>query len=242
MTETVTIDRGFRGPPESGQGGYSCGLLGARLGPGAEVSLRLPPPLERPLELVEVDGGNELRDGDALVAAGRRFELQLDVPAPPAAEQADAASARCPWIERHPFPMCFACGPDRHPPDALRIIMGPLEAGRELFGATWTPDPGLAGEDGIVPPEIVWAALDCPTAAPAVPADAPASVLARMRARLGEPVRAGETHVVTSWLRGHDGRKHLGACAIQGPDGRVRAYSEGLWIELRDPRTHGAET
>lgn len=236
---TVVIDRRFRGPPESGQGGYSCGVLGARLGPGAEVSLRLPPPLDRPLELVEVDGGLELRDGEAMVAAGHACELDLEVPDPPAPEEAEAASARCPWIERHPFPMCFACGPDRHPPDGLRIVMGPLDAG-QLFAASWTPDPSLGDAEGVVAPELVWAALDCPTAAPAVPVDAAPSVLGRMRARLDAPVRAGETHVVTSWLVGHDGRKHVGACAIHGPDGRLRACSDGLWIELRDPRTHGA--
>jgi hypothetical protein len=241
VTETVTIDRRFRGPPESGQGGYSCGVVAARLGPAAEVSLRLPPPLDRPLALVEVDGGLELHDGEAMVAAGRPFELDLDVSDPPAADEARAASDRCPWVERHPFPMCFACGPDRHPPDGLRIIMGPLEAPCR-FAATWTPDPSLADADGAVVPELVWAALDCPTAAPAVPVDAPASVLARMRALLDAPVRAGEPHVVTSWLVGHDGRKHVGACAIHGPDGELRACSEGLWVELRDPRTHGART
>jgi hypothetical protein len=211
------------------------------LGPAAEVSLRLPPPLDRALQLVELDGGLELRDGDAVVATGRATDLDLGVPEPPTAEEAEAASNRCPWIERHPFPMCFACGPDRHPPDALRIVMGPLDADAR-FAASWTPHPAVAQDDGIVPPELVWAALDCPTAAPAVPPDAPASVLARMRARLAAPIPAGEPHVVTSWLVGHDGRKHLGACAIHGPDGELRACSEGLWIELRDPRTHGART
>jgi hypothetical protein len=215
--------------------------VGVRLGRSAEVSLRLPPPLDRPLRLVEMDGGLELRDGDAVVATGRPFELDLAVPDPPPADQAQAASDCCPWIERHPFPMCFACGPDRYPPDGLRIIMGPLEE-RERFAATWTPDPSLADADGVVAPELVWAALDCPTAAPAVPQDAPPCVLALMRARLDLPIRAGERHVVTSWLVGHEGRKHLGACAIHGSDGELRACSEGLWIELRDPSSHGART
>ena len=50
--ETVTIDRRFRGPLRSANGGYACGLLGSRVGPAAEVTLRLPPPLERPLTWV----------------------------------------------------------------------------------------------------------------------------------------------------------------------------------------------
>ena len=40
----IVIDRRFRGPAESGNGGYACGVF-AR-GEEAEVTLRLPPPLE----------------------------------------------------------------------------------------------------------------------------------------------------------------------------------------------------
>ena len=46
MAETVTIARRYRGPLDSANGGYAAGLLGARLGGTAEVTLRLPPPLE----------------------------------------------------------------------------------------------------------------------------------------------------------------------------------------------------
>ena len=42
----------FNGPPDSAQGGYACGLVAERIdSPGAAVSLRAPPPLERPLEV-----------------------------------------------------------------------------------------------------------------------------------------------------------------------------------------------
>ena len=47
--DTVTIDRRFRGPLDSANGGYAAGLLGSRLPGVAQVTLRLPPPLERPL-------------------------------------------------------------------------------------------------------------------------------------------------------------------------------------------------
>lgn len=43
MAETVTIARRYRGPLDSANGGYAAGLLGARLGGTAEVTLRLPP-------------------------------------------------------------------------------------------------------------------------------------------------------------------------------------------------------
>jgi hypothetical protein len=45
MSNAVTIERRFRGPSESGQGGYSCGLLARAIdAPAAEVTLRAPPP------------------------------------------------------------------------------------------------------------------------------------------------------------------------------------------------------
>jgi hypothetical protein len=46
-------------------------------------------------------------------------------------------------------------------------------------------------------------------------------------------VAAGEQHTVTSWSFGIDGRKRPAAAVISGPDGKVKARSRALWIELR---------
>jgi hypothetical protein len=47
MAEQVVIDKRFRGPRDSGNGGYSCGALAGFLeGQAAEVTLRLPPSLQ----------------------------------------------------------------------------------------------------------------------------------------------------------------------------------------------------
>jgi hypothetical protein len=241
MAEQVVIDRRFRGPPESAQGGYTCGLVAEHVeGACAAVSLRLPPPLERPLDIKRSDDGQvALLDGDRLVAEGGPAELELDVPERPSLAEARRASANCPWVDHHPFPGCFGCGPERSQDEAVAIVMGPL-AGREVFAAPWTPLADFAGTNGAVAPLFVWAALDCPTAAPAVPSDAPASVLAKLTGRLLSPVRPGRQYTVVSWLIGHDGRKHKGGAAIHGPDDELCAYSEGLWVELRDPAAMGA--
>jgi hypothetical protein len=243
MSDQVVIGRRFRGPPDSAHGGYACGLLAERVeGLCAAVSLRLPPPLERPLQL-DSDGVGTvtLLDEDRLVAEGAPAELELDVPEPVSREEAERASAACPWIDRHPFPSCFGCGPERSQEEAVAIVMGPVE-GRDVFAAPWTPLPEFAEGDGSVRSLFVWAALDCPTASAAVLEDSAPSVLARLTGRLLAPVRAGRPHTVIAWLLGHDGRKHRGAAAIHGPDGELCAYSEGLWIELRDPSTMGVKT
>ena len=234
MDEVIVIDRRFRGPPESGQGGYTCGLVAEALGAEcAAVSLRRPPPLGRPLRLDARDGTAALLDGDEVIAEGEAADLRLDPPAPVALDEAREASAGSPWEDLHPFPGCFGCGPQRSQDEAVAIRTGP--AGDGVFAGVWTPLPEFAE------PRFTWAALDCPTAAPAVPLDAPPSVLARLTARLLSPVTPGEPHVVTAWLIGHDGRKHLGGAAIHGPDGELCAYSQGLWVELRDPASMGAK-
>lgn len=237
------IERRFRGPPDSAQGGYACGVLAERIeGPCATVSLRLPPPLERPLDVSRGDEGTmRLLDGDRLVAEGGPADLELEAPDPVPWEEAERASTQSPWADRHPFPGCFGCGPERSQHEAVAIEMGPLEDG-ELFAGSWLPATDFAAEDGAVDPLCVWAALDCPTAAPAFLHDAGPSVLASLTGRILAPVQAGQRHTVVAWLIGHEGRKHRGAAAIHGPDGELCAYSEGLWIELRDPSTMGVKT
>jgi hypothetical protein len=232
---TVTIPSRFNGPPTSGNGGYSCGLV-ARL-VGAEdvtVSLRLPPPIDTPLAVVRDGDRVELRDGEELVAEGERGQLLLDVPAPVTPEEAAAASeaGRDHWCDHHPFPTCFTCGPERAPGDGLRLFPGELDGG--LFATPWTPDASLDDGTGHVRSECVWAALDCPTSAPVANfATGPPMVLARLTARLGCRVIVGERHAIVAWPLAIDGRKHHAACALFDPEGRLLCASQALWIELR---------
>ena len=58
MSDQITIPKRFCGPPDSGNGGYVCGLLAGYVSGGSEVTLRMPPPLERPLDIV--------REGDVI--------------------------------------------------------------------------------------------------------------------------------------------------------------------------------
>ena len=83
MAEQLVIARRFNGPPDSAQGGYACGLVSERIDASvATISLRRPPPLERPLEVCRRDGGAALLDGEQLVAEGAASELELEVPEP----------------------------------------------------------------------------------------------------------------------------------------------------------------
>lgn len=228
----------FNGPPDSANGGYTCGLVACELaGSGAEVTLRAPPPLETEMAVETRDGTVRVRAGDTVVAEGREAAVDVGDPPPPVgpAEAAAAVAAGTDrWTARHPFPTCVVCGPDRSEGDGMRIFPGPLDGGRR-FAATWTPDASVADSDGVVRPECVWAALDCPTSAPVANfGEGPPVVLGRLAATLEAPVRTGETYALLSWELGRDGRKREAACVLLDAQARMLARSRALWIELRE--------
>jgi hypothetical protein len=66
---SVTVPSRFNGPPSSGNGGYSCGVVAAALDGPAAVSLRRPVPLDQALKLRhEEDGKACAFDGEGLIA------------------------------------------------------------------------------------------------------------------------------------------------------------------------------
>lgn len=238
MTSEVVIDRRFRGPPASANGGYTCGLVAAALGSAtAEVNLRIPPPLERPLQ-VERDGraARLMLEGEVVADGSMLSEVAVELPDPPPFHAAEDADARYPFYDDHAFPGCFVCGPDRGARDGLCIYPGPVDAHR-LLACVWVPDENLAGDDGSVRDEIVWAALDCPSgnAAHHYAPDESAMVLARLRGHLEERVEPSAQHVVVGWPIDRDDRKHRSGTAIFDASGRPLAWAEALWIELRKP-------
>jgi hypothetical protein len=215
----LVIERQFRGPTESANGGYTCGLLASLMHGSAEVTLRLPPPLERPLEVV-VDGEIELRDGEALVASATPAELDLDVPEPIAFEEA-AAAALPEGDKESTFPECFVCGWARS--DGLGIYAGPVP-GSELVAATWTP------REEYVAPEFVWAALDCPGAYAVHSGERGMPVLGRLTARVQHLPHPGERCVVMAWPLGGEGRKLFAGTALFGADERLLGSARAVWI------------
>jgi hypothetical protein len=246
VSETLTIPARFNGPPSTANGGYTCGLVAGLVGTEeVAVSLRVPPPLERPLEVVRDGDGVQLRDGEEVVAEGAPETLGLEVPEPVSPEEAATASkaGRARWTAEHPFPTCVVCGPERGPGDGLCVFPG--ELGDGTYAAAWTPDESVCDGNGFVRPECVWAALDCPTSAPVANFGVgPPVVLAGLAARLGCSVLVGEPHALVSWplgLRGDrlrgtprlDGRKRRSACALFDSEGRLLCASRALWIELR---------
>ncbi len=234
MSDQVTIQRKFNGPPESGHGGYVCGVVARLIGGPAEVTLRRPPPLNHPLQVRQLDGGGVvLRDGETVIAEGTPTSVEIDVPEPVSFSDAETASKSYLGFRQHAFPTCFGCGPQRSEGDGLHIFPGRIE-GHDIVAAPWTPDASLTDEDGTVRPEFMWAALDDAGAWALIRdvAEGPPVVLGRLAAKLLAPVRGGERCVVVGWPLGEDGRKLYSGTALFSETGDLRAFAAATWVRL----------
>jgi len=232
LADTVRIGRRFCGPPDSGNGGYVAGLVAGELGSSdVSVTLRLPPALDRDLELGSDGESAWLKDGDALVASAERHRVSIDMPPPPSFAEAEEAEAGYFGFRRHNFPGCFVCGPDRSPGSGLRIFPGASGPGQ--VAAIWRPDASLVGSDGEIRPEFLWAALDCPGYW-AVAGQAGIAVLGRLAARIEVGSVPAEPLIVTGWPIRSEGRKHEAGTALHDASGRLLAAAAATWITLKD--------
>ncbi|MBM4219391.1 MAG: hypothetical protein FJ171_07090 [Gammaproteobacteria bacterium] len=109
----LVIARRFRGPPTSGNRGYTCGMLAAAAPKPVEVRFVRPPPLDRRLEIVDdpATGGLKLVDGVDTIATATPKSFELDVPRPPSYAQALAAVGNYEGFQEHAYSNCFVCGP-----------------------------------------------------------------------------------------------------------------------------------
>ncbi|MEV4631004.1 hypothetical protein AB0J90_32530 [Micromonospora sp. NPDC049523] len=205
----------FNGPPGSGNGGYSAGVFAD--GEPYEVTLRLPPPLDTPLSLVE----GRVRDPDGAVVAEVTPTGAVDTVVPPIGyAAAQRASTAYVGFTGHPFPTCYVCGPDRS--DGLGIFPGPVADGRTA--APWTvPDD--------VSPPMVWAALDCPGGWAIIGPERP-YVLGRIAVQLERMPAPGDQCVVVGELATAQGRKALVHSTLYGPDGAELARARATWIAV----------
>lgn len=232
MERELTIDQRFRGPPGSANGGYTCGVLADYLGVSAEVTLRTPPPLGRPLRVETGEQEARLMDNSTLIAEAKVSEPEIDPPDTVTYEEAAAISTPTPPDE-HPFPECFVCGPLRQRGDGLRIYPQRLDE-RQLVVASWLPDESLSDGTGSIRDEFIWAALDCPGGFAVWLLDPQARcLLGRLRATIVGHVSVGDRLVVMGWPVEKDGRKFHAGTAVFSEHGELKGLAQATWINLR---------
>lgn len=228
----LVIARRFRGPEGSSNGGYFAGIVAARAGRTVTVRLLRPPPLDTPLDAVELaDGTLAVSSGTERIGEAKTATLDLTARSAPNYFEAVEASRRYAGFQHHRFPTCFVCGTQRSRGDGMRVFAGPIAA-RDLVAAPWVPDASLDQGDGKVRPEFMSAALDCPGYY-AVSPDDRMMLLGEITVHVNRRVHVGERCTVTGWALEASGRKHAAGTAIFAEDGEVCGLARALWIELK---------
>ncbi len=249
----LIVPQRFCGPASSGNGGWTAGALAGLIDhdrpdnrnaawPAVRVSLRRPPPLDTPLSVATTGDATEAAVDGTVVASAVLADADPDPVEPVDPDRARTAMAEYPGLRSHPFPTCFACGPDRAEGDGLRIFPGPVGTveDRLRVAAVWTPHPSVAEDWHVYVDdvrhaslEVTWAALDCVGGWAGDLTDR-MMVLAAMTTRVDTLPVVGEEHVVVGEARARDGRKTFTASTLYDGDGRVVACAEHLWIAV-DP-------
>jgi hypothetical protein len=234
-SKSIVIAQRFRGPPASANGGYTGGCVAEHIAGTAEVTLRAPPPLDVPLEVALCGDGNvELTRDGVLIAEARATQFELALPEPVELQTARNASARFIGFQQHPYPTCFVCGTERSASDGLTLFPGPVP-GRKLVAAPWTPAAWLCDASGVVRPEYVWAALDCPSwfGHASFVDPVPPILLGRLAVHIERLPTGGQPCVIVGWSLGVEGRRILCASALHDAAGAYLAWSRATWVTLR---------
>jgi hypothetical protein len=230
----IVIAQQFCGPPNSGNGGYVCGVLARSIeGPATSV-LRARVPLDVDLELAtEADGAAIMTDAQGgLIGRGDAASLAMEVPPPPSLEAARRAMAAYAAHEQRIHPICFTCGPERREGDGLRVFAGQIDgAPAGHVACVWTPHAAFADPDGLTHTEMVWAALDCPGFFAWVAKEGRhGALLGTMTGEVLRRPRVGEDCIVMAWPLVREGRKETAGVALFSADGELLARGHQVWI------------
>ena len=234
LSSKVVVAGQFRGPPNSGNGGYVCGLLARAFDGPVTALLRAPPPLDTPLDLVIDDGvARLLGEGGVLIGEARAggTEQLTQPPAPPSLAAATAAAGRFPGLDRPFHPVCFTCGDRLDEGYGLRLFTGQVEGMAEgIVAGPWTVHANFGDAEGLAPIEVVWAALDCPGSVSWVVSGAGGGLLGTMTCEVLRRPAVGETTIVVAWPIERSGRKLISGTALFSAEGELMARSHQIWI------------
>lgn len=222
MAHSVVVSRRFRGPVDSGQGGYSAGVAASFVDGPAHVRLRRPTPLDRSLDVRWTDEGVSLLDGEEVIL--QASAVQRDATPEIDGLELSTIFERGPqpspgW---HMAPTCFACGTQ------ASLGMHPTRmADSEVWATVWTPPP-VIGENELAA-EVTWALLDCPGGWATMESKRPARsffpALADMTADIRQAIPLGSPVAVLGWMTSDGERRIESESAVVDESGTVLAHA-----------------
>jgi hypothetical protein len=231
-TTAVVLDPRTNGLRRSSNGGFAAGAFAAHVGGTAAVRLVARPPLGTPLTVTCADDGVVVTHRDAVIASARpAAPFVVHPPVVPSFEAAEAARHRHPFLgKRHALSDCVVCGPERE--DGLHVTPGPLTGHAEVLATPFVPQAREAVA-GIVRPEAVWGALDCPSYPATLMRRRRIALLGQLTAHPVRDLRVGEPLVVVGWTIHHGRRSHRTASAIVDENDQIVASARAVWVEVK---------
>ncbi|HEY9235287.1 MULTISPECIES: hypothetical protein [Phenylobacterium] len=236
MTEIV-VPRQFRGPPFQANGGYICGVLAGAVGGRGVAMLRSGVPLDTAVRIEPgEDGAVTLVNAEGAILGSARpaddSQIPNPPPAPPTVEEAKTFAAASQFAERSLHRGCFSCCIEREAGEGLGVHVGQIDgAPLGQCAGVWTPHENFALDDGTIPDEITWGALDCSgSMAWWIKTGSAVGLLGTMAGEVLRKPKVGETYVVVAWAREVEGRKHFAGVALFDDKGEVMARSGQIWI------------
>jgi hypothetical protein len=212
-------------------GGYVCGHVASHVGPCAEMGLKRPTPLDKPLKILKEDDVVRLFDGDDILLEGRPATLEVEVPIPPSFNLAiEASKGFRGHMELGDFNNCYVCGSNRK--DGMRIFTGPVPGDdMGLQAGPWVADERYVDDEDIVKVEFLHAALDCPGFY-ATAAEKELALLGKFTTKIVGKISLGEKCIIIGWPISRSGRKLLAGTAIFNEEGAMVASAQAVWIVI----------
>ncbi len=121
------------------------------------------------------------------------------------------------------------CGTERN--DGLAIIPGAVEGREGIVATAWVPRREFS-EEGVIAPEFVYGALDCPSGIAVGYDDPRPMVLGRITGEVLEAVLPEQRYVAIGWRLGEEGRKHFAGTALFNDAGDLVARSVTTWFDI----------
>lgn len=234
----ITIARQFRGPPNSGNGGYVCGMLARDIDGPATSVLRAPVPLDLRMDIRLEEGVYQMTaeaDG-ALIGTGVTCDGAVlpDPPEAPSMRAARGAGQRSPALTERIHPPCFTCSHEREEGDGLRVFVGQIEgAPAGHVAGIWTPNMAFSDPQGLVTSQTIWAALDCPGVFAWIAKEGRhGALLGTMTCEILRRPKCAEEVIVMAWPLDREGRKETAGVALFAMNGELLARAHQVWIVM----------
>ncbi len=232
--DTLIIEPLYNGPPQSANGGYLIGLLGKYLEGSYMSRLFAPPPLDTPMRIMRnEDGSVDVYDGNQIIAHAE--QAIFEKPELPQSSMEEAAKGARKYVGldlTYKYHHCFVCGMARPIADGLHIYAGPIDS--STFGAPWYPLKLHADKEGMILPEFIIGALDCPAGIACMGSPPKLLILGSMWVNIVANAPTGIDYFILSACEKVEGRKHYGSSILYDTNQRLIAYSKSIWISIND--------